>query len=72
MTDTTLDPRISEFETAEQEAEHTAWIRGELERRQSDLRPPVPMTRLSGAWKPASSFGSNARGQPEHAACCLD
>lgn len=42
MTDTTLDPRISEFETAEQEAEHTAWIRGELERRQSDLRPPVP------------------------------
>lgn len=42
MTDTTLDPRISEFETAEQEAEHTAWIRGELKCRQSDPRPPVP------------------------------
>lgn len=42
MTATTLDPRISEFETAEQEAEHTAWIRGELERRRDDPRPAVP------------------------------
>jgi hypothetical protein len=37
---TTLDPRISEFETTEQEAEHTAWIRYELERRRSDQRSP--------------------------------
>jgi hypothetical protein len=37
-----LDPIVSEFETAEQEAEHTAWIRAELERRRNDPRPPVP------------------------------
>jgi hypothetical protein len=39
---TTLDPRISEFETTEQETQHTEWIRGELERRRADPRPPVP------------------------------
>lgn len=39
---TMLDPRVSEFETDEQEAEHTAWIRAELERRRADSRPPVP------------------------------
>jgi hypothetical protein len=33
-----LDPNVSEFETAEQEAEHVAWIRAELERRRAD--PP--------------------------------
>lgn len=37
-----LDPRVSEFETTEQEAEHTAWIRAELERRRADPRPSVP------------------------------
>ncbi|MCL2523723.1 MAG: stability determinant [Betaproteobacteria bacterium] len=37
-----LDPIVSEFETAGQEAEHTAWIRAELTRRQNDPRPPVP------------------------------
>jgi Arc/MetJ-type ribon-helix-helix transcriptional regulator len=42
MNTATLDPAVSEFETAEQEAEHTAWIRAELQRRQADPRPPVP------------------------------
>lgn len=37
-----LSPIVSEFETAEQEAVHTAWIRAELERRRADPRPPVP------------------------------
>jgi hypothetical protein len=41
-TTATSDPIVSEFETSEQEAEHTAWIRSELQRRQNDLRPPVP------------------------------
>lgn len=39
---TNLDPRISEFETSQQEAEHTAWIRGELERRRAAPRSVVP------------------------------
>jgi hypothetical protein len=42
MNATPLDPIVSEFETAEQEAEHTAWIRAELARRRDDSRPPVP------------------------------
>jgi Arc/MetJ-type ribon-helix-helix transcriptional regulator len=42
MSTATLDPIVSEFETTEQEAEHTAWIRAELARRRDDPRPPVP------------------------------
>lgn len=42
MNTVTLDPIVSEFETVEQEAEHTAWIRAELSRRQDDPRAPVP------------------------------
>ena len=39
---TPLDPQVSEFETSEQEAAYTAWIRAELERRQADPRAPLP------------------------------
>jgi hypothetical protein len=42
MNTTILDPIVSEFETAEQEAEHTAWLRAELKRRRDDSRPSVP------------------------------
>ncbi|MDR2637016.1 MAG: hypothetical protein LBB55_01610 [Zoogloeaceae bacterium] len=42
MNTATLDPVVSEFETVEQEAKHTAWIHAELQRRQADPRPPVP------------------------------
>ena len=42
MNTAVLDPLVSEFETAQQEAEHTAWIQGELLRRQKDQRPSVP------------------------------
>jgi Arc/MetJ-type ribon-helix-helix transcriptional regulator len=42
MNTATSDPIVSEFETSEQEAEHTAWIRAELQRRQDDPSPPVP------------------------------
>jgi len=41
-TSLTLDPIVSEFETAEQEAAHTAWIRAELARRRDDPRPGIP------------------------------
>lgn len=42
MSGTTLDSCISEFETVEQEMEHTAWIRRELERRIAASRLVVP------------------------------
>ncbi|MDR2188495.1 MAG: hypothetical protein LBE62_10670 [Azonexus sp.] len=47
-TPATLDPIASEFETVDQEAEHTAWIRAELQRRQADPRPPVPHDEIAG------------------------
>lgn len=39
---TPADPLVSEFETVEEEARHTAWIAAELKRRRADDRPPVP------------------------------
>jgi hypothetical protein len=44
MTATTnaLDPLISEFETAEQEAGHTAWLRAKVAASLADPRPPIP------------------------------
>ncbi|MDR0564344.1 MAG: hypothetical protein LBG78_05345 [Azoarcus sp.] len=42
MSTATLDPIVSEFETAEQEAEYTNWVQAELRRRRDDTRPPVP------------------------------
>jgi hypothetical protein len=41
-TATPADPIVSEFETLEQEAEHTAWIRAELERRAANPSPGIP------------------------------
>jgi len=37
-----LDPLISEFDTAEQEKAHTAWIRAELERRIANPGKEIP------------------------------
>jgi len=39
---TALDPLISEFDTAEQEEAHTAWIRAELERRIANPGKEIP------------------------------
>ena len=39
---TPADPLVSEFETLDEGARHTAWIATELKRRRTDDRPPVP------------------------------
>jgi len=39
---TTLDPLISEFETAEQEQAHSDWIRAELARRMANPGREIP------------------------------
>jgi len=39
---TTLDPLVSESETAEQEAVHTTWLRTEMEKSIADPRPKIP------------------------------
>jgi len=38
----TFDPLVSEFETAKQEAAHTAWLRAEMEKSIADPRPKIP------------------------------
>jgi len=38
----TADPLISAFETTEQEAAHTAWLRAEMEKSIADPRPKIP------------------------------
>jgi hypothetical protein len=37
-----LSPLVSEFETLEQEARHTAWLNDKVQRALSDARPLVP------------------------------
>jgi len=39
---TTPDPLVSGFETAEQETAHTAWLRTEMEKSIADPRPKIP------------------------------
>jgi len=40
--DTTLDPLISEFETAEDEACYTTWLRAKVQKALDDPRPAIP------------------------------
>lgn len=42
MTAETLDPLISEFETAEQQASYNQWFRAKVEEALDDKRPRVP------------------------------
>ncbi len=37
-----LDPRISEFETIEQEASYTAWLQAKVAASLADPRPAIP------------------------------
>ncbi len=37
-----LSPMVSEFETKEQEASYTAWLKAKLERSQSSTLPRIP------------------------------
>ena len=37
-----LDPRISEFETVEQETEYTAWLKAKVAASLADTRPAIP------------------------------
>jgi len=37
-----LSPIVSEFETAEQEAEYTAWLQTKVAASLADPRPPIP------------------------------
>jgi hypothetical protein len=37
-----LDPRISEFETIEQEASYTAWLKAKVAASLADTRPAIP------------------------------
>ncbi|MDR1935437.1 MAG: antitoxin [Candidatus Accumulibacter sp.] len=37
-----LSPLVSEFETPEQEASHTAWLRAKAEASLGDPRPSIP------------------------------
>jgi len=39
---TLLDPLVSEFETAEEEASYTAWLRSEIAKSIADPRPSIP------------------------------
>ncbi|WP_230976908.1 type II toxin-antitoxin system RelB family antitoxin [Acetobacter garciniae] len=37
-----LSPIVSEFETVEQEAEYTAWLKAKVATSIADPRPPIP------------------------------
>jgi hypothetical protein len=39
---TVLDPRVSEFETDEQEARHTAWLQAKVAASLADPSPVIP------------------------------
>ncbi|MDR0439797.1 MAG: stability determinant [Candidatus Accumulibacter sp.] len=39
---TPLDPRVSVFESAEDEAAYAAWLSSELDERAADGREPIP------------------------------
>ena len=39
---TTFDPMLSIFDSAEEEAEHTAWLRAKLQASLDDPRPSIP------------------------------
>lgn len=41
-TATNLDPRISEFETIDQEASYAAWLRAKAAASLADARPAIP------------------------------
>ena len=38
----TLDPLVSEFDTPEQEADYTAWLREQVAASLADPRPSIP------------------------------
>ena len=42
MNTATLDPNISEFETVDQEASYTAWLRTKVASSLADTRPAIP------------------------------
>jgi hypothetical protein len=42
MNTTTLDPRISEFETEEQAASYDDWFRAKVQEAINDKRPGIP------------------------------
>ena len=42
MTAATLSPIVSEFETEEQEASYTAWLKAKVQASLDDPSPPVP------------------------------
>lgn len=39
---TTFNPMLSVFDSAEEEAEHTAWLRAKLQASIDDPRPSIP------------------------------
>jgi len=43
---TTLDQLISEFETAEDEASYTAWLRAKVQKALDDPRPAIPQSQV--------------------------
>ena len=42
MTPATLSPLVSEFETEEQEASYTAWLKAKVQTSLDDSRPNIP------------------------------
>jgi len=42
MTATVLSPLVSEFDTVEQESNHTAWLRAKVAASLADQRPAIP------------------------------
>lgn len=42
MSERTLDPLISAFDTPEQEAAHTAWLQAKVAASLADPRPSIP------------------------------
>ena len=42
MTSATLSPLVSEFETEEQEASYTAWLKAKVQASLDDSRPNIP------------------------------
>ena len=42
MTSAILSPLVSEFETEEQEASYTAWLKAKVQASLDDVRPNIP------------------------------
>jgi hypothetical protein len=46
---TNLSPLVSEFESTEQEASHTAWLKAKIAASLSDPRPKIPHDKVMAA-----------------------